>query len=95
MNFTQSKRSFSTATIVQLYPCLAWVVWAKVDRRWSWPIRLSPSIRQYSVFWVQAEKLLTFEEDMLHIGKKLGIPGIDDPKADVQNLGEAATSELT
>jgi hypothetical protein len=41
---------------------------------------------QYSVFWVQAEKLLTFEEDMLHIGKKLGIPGIDDPKADVKTL---------
>jgi hypothetical protein len=41
---------------------------------------------QYSVFWVQAEKLLTFEEDMLHIGKKLGISGIDDPKADVKTL---------
>jgi hypothetical protein len=41
---------------------------------------------QYSVFWVQAEKLLTFEEDMLQIGKKLGIPGIDDVKADIKTL---------
>src|SRR5439155_20095688 len=40
----------------------------------------------YSVFWVKAEKLLTIEKDMLHIGKKLGIPGIDDPKADVKTL---------
>ncbi|RMZ91828.1 hypothetical protein DV736_g920, partial [Chaetothyriales sp. CBS 134916] len=41
---------------------------------------------QYSVIWIQAENLLTFEEDILQIGKKLGIPGIDDAKADVKAL---------
>ncbi|RMZ75751.1 hypothetical protein DV737_g5163, partial [Chaetothyriales sp. CBS 132003] len=41
---------------------------------------------QYSVFWVQAEKSVTFEDGILQIGKKLGIDGIDDANADVKAL---------
>ncbi|KAK5422306.1 hypothetical protein LTR06_000563 [Exophiala xenobiotica] len=40
----------------------------------------------YSVFWVQATDHLTFEKDILEIGKKLNVPGIQDEKADVKNL---------
>jgi hypothetical protein len=40
----------------------------------------------YSVFWVQATDHLTFEKDILEIGKKLNIPGIQDEKADAKNL---------
>ncbi|KAK5242970.1 hypothetical protein LTR20_007209 [Exophiala xenobiotica] len=40
----------------------------------------------YSVFWVQATNHLTFEKDILEIGKTLHIPGIEDEKADVKNL---------
>jgi tetratricopeptide (TPR) repeat protein len=40
----------------------------------------------YSVFWVQATDHLTFEKDILEIGKTLNVPGIQDEKADVKNL---------
>ncbi|KAK5224483.1 hypothetical protein LTR72_004264 [Exophiala xenobiotica] len=40
----------------------------------------------YSVFWVQAMDHLTFEKDILEIGKKLNVPGIQGEKADVKNL---------
>ncbi|KAK5449977.1 hypothetical protein LTS15_008550 [Exophiala xenobiotica] len=40
----------------------------------------------YSVFWVQATDHLTFEKDILEIGKKLNVPGIEDEKADVKSL---------
>jgi tetratricopeptide (TPR) repeat protein len=41
---------------------------------------------QHSVFWIQAAEQLTFEKDILEIGKKLGIPGIEDDKADIKTL---------
>ncbi|OQV09550.1 hypothetical protein CLAIMM_13658, partial [Cladophialophora immunda] len=41
---------------------------------------------QYSHFWIEATDRLTFERDMLEIGKQLGIPGIEDDKADVKTL---------
>ncbi|KIX02910.1 uncharacterized protein Z518_08853 [Rhinocladiella mackenziei CBS 650.93] len=41
---------------------------------------------QYSIFWIQAAGQLTFEKDMLEIGKRLRIPGIEDEKADVKTL---------
>ena len=41
---------------------------------------------QHSIFWIQAADQLTFERDVLEVGKKLGIPGIEDEKADVKNL---------
>ncbi|OAP63059.1 hypothetical protein AYL99_02286 [Fonsecaea erecta] len=41
---------------------------------------------QYSHFWIEATDRLTFERDLLEIGKKLGIPGIEDAKADVKTL---------
>ena len=39
-----------------------------------------------SILWVQAAEQLTFELDMLEIGQKLGIPGIEYEKADVKTL---------
>jgi len=38
------------------------------------------------IFWVEGTDRLTFEKDVLEIGKRLNIPGIDDDKADVKNL---------
>ena len=40
----------------------------------------------HSVFWIEASEQLTFERDVLEIGKKLRIPGIGDDKADIKNL---------
>ncbi len=40
----------------------------------------------YSVLSVQATNHLTFGKDILEIGKKLKIPGIEKEKADVKNL---------
>jgi hypothetical protein len=40
----------------------------------------------HSVFWIEASKHLSFERDVLEIGKKLRIPGIGDDKADIKNL---------
>ena len=40
----------------------------------------------YSILWVEATNRLTFEKDILEIGKKLKIPGIEDEEADVKNL---------
>jgi hypothetical protein len=41
---------------------------------------------EQSILWVQAAEQLTFEKDILEIGKKLGIPGIEDDKADTKTL---------
>lgn len=41
---------------------------------------------QHSIFWIQAADQLTFEKDVLEIGKKLRIPGIEDEKADIKSL---------
>ncbi|EXJ82183.1 hypothetical protein A1O3_05996 [Capronia epimyces CBS 606.96] len=41
---------------------------------------------QRSVFWIEATDQLTFERDMLGIGKRLRIPGIEADKADVKIL---------
>lgn len=41
---------------------------------------------QYSILWIQAAQQQTFEKDVLEIGKKLRIPGIEDDKADIKNL---------
>ncbi len=41
---------------------------------------------QYSIFWIQAAQQLTFEKDVLDIGKKLRIAGIEEDKADIKNL---------
>ena len=41
---------------------------------------------RHSIFWIQAAEQLTFEKDVLEIGKKLKIPGIEDDKADIKNL---------
>lgn len=38
------------------------------------------------IFWIQAMGQLTFERDILEIGKKLRIPGIEDNRADIKNL---------
>ena len=38
------------------------------------------------VYWVQAAGKLTYEKDVLEIGKTLGIPGIEDDGADVKAL---------
>ncbi|KAI1627493.1 hypothetical protein EDD37DRAFT_691863 [Exophiala viscosa] len=40
----------------------------------------------YQTFWIQASDQLTFEKDVREIGKKLGIPGIEDEKADITTL---------
>lgn len=40
----------------------------------------------YSVFWIEASEQLTFERDVLEIGKKLFISGIENPNADVKAL---------
>ena len=40
----------------------------------------------HSVFWIEASEQLSFERDVLEIGKKLRIPGIGDDKADIKNL---------
>ena len=42
--------------------------------------------RQYSILWVQATDQSTFEKDILEIGRKLDLPGIEDDKADVKGL---------
>jgi len=47
----------------------------------------------YSVFWVQATTQITFENDLLAIGKKLQIPGIEDTKADVKTLVKQRLSD--
>lgn len=39
-----------------------------------------------SVFWMEASKQLTFERDVLEIGKQLGIPGVGDDRADTKNI---------
>ena len=39
-----------------------------------------------SVFWIEASEQLTFERDVLEIGRQLGIPGISDDRADTNNL---------
>ena len=41
---------------------------------------------EHSIIWVQATDQLTFEKNMLEIGKKFKIPGIEDEKADVKEL---------
>jgi hypothetical protein len=41
---------------------------------------------QYSIFWIEAAQQLTFEKDVLDIGKKLRIAGIEDDKADIKTL---------
>ncbi|KIX06336.1 uncharacterized protein Z518_04312 [Rhinocladiella mackenziei CBS 650.93] len=41
---------------------------------------------EYSIFWIEAVEQLTVEKSMLEIGKRLGIPGIEDEKADIKSL---------
>ncbi|EXJ87373.1 hypothetical protein A1O3_04332 [Capronia epimyces CBS 606.96] len=41
---------------------------------------------EYSIFWVNATNILTYEKDIREIGQKLKIPGIDDEKADIKAL---------
>jgi hypothetical protein len=48
---------------------------------------------QHSIFWIQATEQLTFEKDVLEIGKKLRIPGIEDDKADVKTLVKQRLSD--
>lgn len=48
---------------------------------------------QHSIFWIQAAEQLTFEKDVLEIGKKLRIPGIEDDKADIKNLVKQRLSD--
>ena len=50
---------------------------------------------EHSILWVEAAEQLTFEKDVLEIGKKLRIPGIDDGKADVKNLFKQRLSNLS
>lgn len=47
------------------------------------------------IFWIEATDQLTFEKDVLEIGKKLRIPGIEDEKADVKNLVKQRLSDST
>ncbi|RMZ89583.1 hypothetical protein DV736_g3190, partial [Chaetothyriales sp. CBS 134916] len=48
--------------------------------------QLKPEYSRQSYFWVEATDQLSFERDILEIGKKLGIPGIEDSKADAKTL---------
>jgi len=50
---------------------------------------LSP---QYSVFWVRASDITSFESGYRQIGQQLEIPGLDDDKADVKELVRARLS---
>jgi hypothetical protein len=50
----------------------------------TYQIKLKDAHR--SIFWIQASEVSTFERDMLEIGKKLKIPGVEDAKADVKAL---------
>ncbi|KIX00980.1 uncharacterized protein Z518_10046 [Rhinocladiella mackenziei CBS 650.93] len=47
---------------------------------------------QHSIFWIQAADQLTFERDVLEIGKKLRIPGIEDDKTDTKSLFKQSLS---
>ncbi|KIW74162.1 hypothetical protein Z517_12572 [Fonsecaea pedrosoi CBS 271.37] len=49
----------------------------------------------WSIFWIEATDQLTFERDILEIGKKLGIPEIEDDKADVKMLVKQWLSNVT
>ncbi|KIX04501.1 uncharacterized protein Z518_05371 [Rhinocladiella mackenziei CBS 650.93] len=49
----------------------------------------------HSIFWVDAAEQLTFEKDVLEIGKKLRIPGIEDEKADIKSLFKQKLSQPT
>ncbi|KAL9624965.1 MAG: hypothetical protein Q9160_001012 [Pyrenula sp. 1 TL-2023] len=50
---------------------------------------------EVSIFWIQAVGQLTLEKDMLEIGKKLRIPGIEDSKADIKSLVKLRLSDLS
>ena len=50
---------------------------------------------QYSIFWIEAAQQLTFEKDVLDIGKKLRIAGIEEDKADVKTLVKQRLSSLS
>lgn len=47
------------------------------------------------IFWIEATDQLTFEKDVLEIGKKLRIQGIEDKKADIKNLVKQRLSNST
>jgi tetratricopeptide (TPR) repeat protein len=53
---------------------------------------LSPSC---SVFWVPAIDIASFEQAYHEIGVKLGVPGIDDDKANIKLLVQRGLSEMT
>lgn len=43
-------------------------------------------VKQYSVFWIQANSASTFENDYLKIGEKLNVPGIKQTGSDIKSL---------
>ncbi|KIW17106.1 hypothetical protein PV08_04297 [Exophiala spinifera] len=47
----------------------------------------------YSMFWAQATTQLTFDNDLLAIGKKLQIPGIEEKHADIKTLVKQRLSD--
>ena len=46
-----------------------------------------------SVFWVPAVDITSFENAYREVGQKLGVPGIDDQKADVKLLVKTTLSQ--
>ena len=54
--------------------------------------RLQKTYPDQSVFWVPAIDMTSFERAYREIGNLLGIPGINDDKADVKSLVKAALS---
>jgi hypothetical protein len=50
---------------------------------------------EHLIFWIQATEQLTFEKDVLEIGRKEARSGIEDDKADIKNLVKQRLSDLS
>ena len=55
--------------------------------------RLQQTLPDYSLFWVRASDTTSFDNAYRDIGKQLGIPGLDDDKADVKRLVKIRLSQ--